>query len=143
MTGPGAAAEKRRGYVVFRQVEPGVWYLVGDVDYQPGLSARAERAHAVHDATGGAARASCTPRCRAISGTWCTVPERAAGPGFVILRGVGNGRWRVVGEADRRPGLSAEAARAQAVRDATGSPAGAGETYAVVLRSEWRVAQRL
>jgi len=57
MTGPGAAAEKRRGYVVFRQVEPGVWYLVGDVDYQPGLSARAERAHAVHDATGGAAGA--------------------------------------------------------------------------------------
>ena len=55
MTGPGADAEESRGYVVFRQVEPGVWHLAGDVDYQPGLTARAERAQAVQDATGRAA----------------------------------------------------------------------------------------
>jgi hypothetical protein len=54
MTGPGARARASRGYVVFRQVEPGVWDLVGHVDYQPGVTARAERARAVQDATGGA-----------------------------------------------------------------------------------------
>ncbi|MGB6457416.1 MAG: hypothetical protein WBH47_23335 [Streptosporangiaceae bacterium] len=43
-----------RGYVVFRQVEPGLWQLVGDVDHRPGLAMRAERAQAVRDATGGA-----------------------------------------------------------------------------------------
>ncbi len=43
-----------RGYAVFREVEPGLWYFVGDVDHQPGLAMRAERAQAVRDATGGA-----------------------------------------------------------------------------------------
>jgi len=65
------------------------------------------------------------------------------GPGFVVLRDTGDGRWRVVAETDRRPGLSAEAARRQAVLDATGGAAGEGERFAVVLRSEWRMAQRL
>lgn len=68
-------------------------------------------------------------------------PRRA--PGFVVLRDVGNGRWQVVAEADRQPGLSAEDARARAVLDATEGTASAGERYAVVLRSEWRMAQRL
>lgn len=63
-------------------------------------------------------------------------------PGFVVLRDAGDGCWRVVAETGRRPGLSAEAARAQAVRDATGTAAD-GDRYAVVLRSEWRLAQRL
>jgi len=67
---------------------------------------------------------------------------RSAG-GFVVLREVGEGRWRVVGESDRRPGVRSEAARLQAVQDATGGTAGTGEVYAVVLRSEWRQAQRL
>jgi hypothetical protein len=61
----------------------------------------------------------------------------------VVLREVGDGHWRVVGEADRRPGMTAEDARAHAVRDVTGRTASEGEVYAVVLRSEWRVAQRL
>jgi hypothetical protein len=39
-----------RGYVVFREEEPGLWKLVGDVDYQPGLTARAARIQAVKDA---------------------------------------------------------------------------------------------
>lgn len=43
-----------RGYVVLQEVEPGLWRLIGDVDYQPGLAARAERGQAVRDATGGA-----------------------------------------------------------------------------------------
>jgi hypothetical protein len=54
MPGPGAGAERSRGYVVFRQAEPGLWFLVGDVDYRPGLTARAERIRAVQDATGSA-----------------------------------------------------------------------------------------
>jgi hypothetical protein len=87
------------------------------------------------------------PRCRATSGTWCTVAEPVGQPrrlpGFVVLRDLGDGRWRVVGEADRRPGLAAAAARVQAVRDATGGEPGDGADYAVVLRSEWRMAQRL
>ena len=44
-----------RGYVVLREVEPGLWHLVGDVDHRPGRSARAERGQAVQDATGGPA----------------------------------------------------------------------------------------
>jgi len=42
-----------RGYVVFREVEPGMWRQIGVVDHRPGLGARAERAQAVRDATGG------------------------------------------------------------------------------------------
>ncbi|HXZ64487.1 MAG TPA: hypothetical protein VEH05_07115, partial [Streptosporangiaceae bacterium] len=41
-----------RGYLVFREVEPGLWHLVGHVDHRPGLAMRAERAQAVRDATG-------------------------------------------------------------------------------------------
>ena len=86
-------------------------------------------------------------RCRGTSGIWCAVAEPASPPhrppGFVVLHDAGDGRWRVVGEADRQPGLAADAARAQAVRDVTGGEPGDGEVYAVVLRSEWRVAQRL
>ena len=61
-------------------------------------------------------------------------------PGFVILRGVGDGRFELVGEVRRRPGLPARKARAQAVLDATGGTAKRGECYAAVLRSEWRIA---
>jgi hypothetical protein len=57
-----------------------------------------------------------------------------------VLRQVGENRWELVGEAARRPGLTARAARGQAVADATGAKAKPGEVYAAVLRSEWRVA---
>ena len=63
--------------------------------------------------------------------------------GYVVFRDVGEGRWRVVGESDRRPGVRSDAARVQAVQDVTGGAVGAGGVYAVVLRSEWRQAQRL
>jgi hypothetical protein len=61
---------------------------------------------------------------------------------FVVLREVSPGRWDVVGEASRRPGLTARKARQQA-GDATGGAASADDTYAAVPRSEWRVAQQL
>jgi hypothetical protein len=55
MTGPGEPPAAVRGYVVLREDEPGLWYLLGDVDHRPGRSARAERVQAVQDATGSAA----------------------------------------------------------------------------------------
>jgi hypothetical protein len=61
-------------------------------------------------------------------------------PGFVILKDVGDGRYELVGEARRRPGLPARKARAQAVLDATDGKAVRGERYAALLRSEWRIA---
>jgi hypothetical protein len=64
-------------------------------------------------------------------------------PGYVVLREVGEGRWELVGEAVRRPGLTARAARAQAVADATDGSARESEVYAAILRSEWRIALEL
>jgi hypothetical protein len=61
-------------------------------------------------------------------------------PSYVVLRQVGEGHWQVVGEVNRRPGLTARAARAQAIEDATGGKATADEVYKAVLRSEWRIA---
>ena len=65
-----------------------------------------------------------------------------AGPGFIVLRAVGDGRWQVVGEVPRKPGLPARAARVQAVKDATGGLPGEGEVFAALPRSEWRIAQQ-
>jgi len=59
--------------------------------------------------------------------------------GFVVLRQTADGRWELLGEVSRRGGLPARRARSQAIADATGGTAREGETYAVVLRSEWRV----
>jgi hypothetical protein len=66
--------------------------------------------------------------------------EAARGPGFVVLRELPNGRWEMLGEVKRTRGLTARAARTRAILDATGGKAREGETYAAVLRSEWRVA---
>lgn len=67
--------------------------------------------------------------------------ERAPSkPGYVVLREVSPGQWHLVGEVDRRPGQTARNARAQAIHDATGGKVEAGEVYAAVLRSEWRIA---
>jgi len=70
-----------------------------------------------------------------------TTTRRSAG-GYVVLEETGDGSWRVIGEADRRPGLRAEEAQRQAVNDVTGGLPAPGVIYAVVQRSEWRVAQR-
>ena len=62
-------------------------------------------------------------------------------PGFVVLRERDDGTWELLGEVPRRRGLPARAARSRAILDATGGKAKAGEVYAAVLRSEWRIAQ--
>ena len=58
----------------------------------------------------------------------------------MVFRQVGPDRWQLVGETERRPGLPARKARAQAIADATGGTPGPGEVYAAVLSSEWRIA---
>jgi hypothetical protein len=65
----------------------------------------------------------------------------ASTPTFVVLRRDLDGRWTVLGEVPRRPGVPARAARSAAILEATNREARAGETYAAVLRSEWRIAQ--
>jgi len=57
---------------------------------------------------------------------------------YVVFGRVRDGEWRVVGEVRRRPGLPARRSRAQALRDALGREPAAGETFAVLARSEWR-----
>jgi hypothetical protein len=61
-------------------------------------------------------------------------------PGYVVLRQVGEDRWQLVGDVDRRPGLPARASRAQAIQDATGGKTKPGQRYRVLPRSEWRLA---
>jgi hypothetical protein len=61
-------------------------------------------------------------------------------PGFYVFRRVGEDRWQLIGEAARRPGLTARKARAHAIADVAGGEPGPGEVYAAVLRSEWRIA---
>ena len=67
---------------------------------------------------------------------------RPALPRFVVLRQTASGQWQLLGEVRRKPGLAARAARTQAIMEATGGRAKAGEIYAAVLRSEWLVAQQ-
>ena len=65
---------------------------------------------------------------------------KPAAPGFVVLHRVGKDEWRLLGEVPRKRGLPARAARTQAILDATNGAAKTGESYAAVLRSEWRIA---
>lgn len=66
--------------------------------------------------------------------------QKPAAPGFVVLQELKSGNWEFLGEVPRRRGLSARAARSQAILDATGGTASKGGVYAAVLRSEWRTA---
>ena len=66
--------------------------------------------------------------------------KQASAPGFVVLHQMPNGHWQMLGEVPRKRGLTARAARSQAILDATKGAAKAGEVYAAVLRSEWRIA---
>jgi hypothetical protein len=59
---------------------------------------------------------------------------------YVVFRQAPSGDWHVVGEIGRRPGLAARKSRAQAVRDVLGREPEAGDVYAVLPGSEWRVA---
>jgi hypothetical protein len=58
---------------------------------------------------------------------------------YVVLQQVGAEEWRVLGEVGRRPGLPAKRSRAQAIRDVLGREPEAGEKFAVLPRSEWRL----
>jgi hypothetical protein len=49
-------ASGRPGYVVLRKVGDDTWELVGEVERQPGQTARKARAQAIADATGGKAK---------------------------------------------------------------------------------------
>ena len=64
-------------------------------------------------------------------------------PGFVVLRETAPGRYELVGEAPRRPGLTAKKARRQAVVDAAGGEPRPDQAYAAILRSEWRISFEL
>lgn len=63
-----------------------------------------------------------------------------AKPSYVVLRQSGKDRWQVIGEVERKPGLTARNARAQAIEDATGGRVGAGQVYRAILSSEWHIA---
>lgn len=72
-----------------------------------------------------------------------TVRPAAPRAWFVVLHEFAPGRWQVMAEVPRRPGLPARAARAQAVREAIGGEPAPGAAYAAVLRSEWHIAAKL
>ncbi len=69
--------------------------------------------------------------------------EAAAVGGYVVLREAQAGHWVVVGDVDRRSGLTARNSPMQAVRDAVGREPGEDEVYAALPRSEWQVARQL
>jgi hypothetical protein len=69
--------------------------------------------------------------------------QAAAAGGYVVLREAEAGHWVLVGDVDRRPGFTARTSRIQAVKDAIGRDPTDEEVYAVLPRSEWRVARQL
>ena len=68
-----------------------------------------------------------------------TKSKQTSAPGFVVLHLLPNGQWKMLGEVLRRRGLTARAARSQAILDATEGAAKEGEVYAAILRSEWQI----
>jgi len=52
-----------------------------------------------------------------------------SGPAFVVLRRLSGERWELLGEVRRRRGLTARAARTQAILEITGGQAKAGEEF--------------
>ena len=65
------------------------------------------------------------------------MPQSA--PGYLVFRLLGEGRWELVGEANRRPGSTAKASRREAIVEVMGREPDPAERYAVLPRSEWRV----
>ena len=83
------------------------------------------------------------PRARMIAMAGERAKPAAAAGGYVVLRETKPGHWDVVGDVDRRAGLTARNSRVQAVRDAIGREPADGEAYAALPRSEWTVARQL
>ena len=60
--------------------------------------------------------------------------------GYIVLQRLEGDDWRVLGDVDRQPGLPAHRSRAQAVRDVLRREPTRDEAFAVLPRSEWRLA---
>ena len=56
---------------------------------------------------------------------------------YVVFQLIADNDWRIVGEVDRPPGVPARKGRAKVVRELLGREPDAGETFAVLPRSEW------
>ena len=61
-------------------------------------------------------------------------------PGYIVLKRIGEDRWRVIGDVDRKPGTPAARARALAIEESTGGKVKPGDVYRAILRSEWKIA---
>ena len=64
----------------------------------------------------------------------------ASAPGFVILQRMPDGQWRLLGEASRKRGLPARAARCKQFLTPPRARPRPARFHAAVLRSEWRIA---
>jgi hypothetical protein len=60
--------------------------------------------------------------------------------GYIVLQRLEGDDWRVLGDADRQPGLTARRSRARAIRDVLGREPTCDEAFSVLPRSEWRLA---
>jgi hypothetical protein len=67
----------------------------------------------------------------------CVSPRK---PGYIVLKQIGEDRWRVIGDVDRKPGTPSARARAQAIEESTGGKVKPGDVYRAILRSEWKIA---
>src|SRR5262249_61244523 len=56
LASPAMPTTPRPRYVVLREVGDDLWQVVGEVDRRPGHTAKAARARAILDATGGVAK---------------------------------------------------------------------------------------
>ena len=71
MTEAASGPAQIRGYVVFREVEAGLWQQIGDVDHRPGWArGRSARRRCETPPAAPARETAFTPHYRATSGTW-------------------------------------------------------------------------
>jgi len=65
--------------------------------------------------------------------------EGVPGAAYLVFQQMPDGNWKMLGEVARKPGMPARKSRTHAIMEATGGAARAGETYAAIIRSEWKV----
>jgi hypothetical protein len=78
------------------------------------------------------------PRTGSMRGSLGLVGPRK--PGYIVLKQIGEDRWRVIGDVDRKPGTPAARARALAIEESAGGKVKPGDVYRAILRSEWTIA---
>jgi len=61
-------------------------------------------------------------------------------PAYIVLRETADNTWQLVAEVPRRPGVPARRSRAEAIEEALGHPRPENTRFAVLPRSEWRLA---